>query len=109
MSVGAASARAVSAAKSASARIGVRTEVATLRTGRSCASRRYRWGIAALSWISLAGALAALLALDLFFAHRSAATLRAAPGHGADTDEVLLEAGLTWDDLLRLKVAGAIT
>jgi crotonobetainyl-CoA:carnitine CoA-transferase CaiB-like acyl-CoA transferase len=37
------------------------------------------------------------------------ATLRAAPGHGADTDEVLLEAGLTWDDLLRLKVAGAIT
>ncbi len=38
-----------------------------------------------------------------------AATLRAAPGHGADTDEVLLEAGLTWDDLLRLKVAGAIT
>ena len=37
------------------------------------------------------------------------ATLRAAPGHGADTDEVLLEAGFTWDDLLRLKVAGAIT
>jgi crotonobetainyl-CoA:carnitine CoA-transferase CaiB-like acyl-CoA transferase len=37
------------------------------------------------------------------------ATLRAAPGHGADTDEVLLEAGLTWDDLLRLKVSGAIT
>ncbi len=39
----------------------------------------------------------------------TAATLRAAPGHGADTDEVLLGAGLTWDDLLRLKVAGAIT
>jgi crotonobetainyl-CoA:carnitine CoA-transferase CaiB-like acyl-CoA transferase len=38
-----------------------------------------------------------------------AATLRAAPGHGENTDEVLLEAGLTWDDLLRLKVAGAIT
>jgi crotonobetainyl-CoA:carnitine CoA-transferase CaiB-like acyl-CoA transferase len=38
-----------------------------------------------------------------------AAVLRAAPGHGADTDEVLLEAGLTWDDLMRLKVAGAIT
>lgn len=38
-----------------------------------------------------------------------APTLGAAPGHGADTDEVLLEAGLTWDDLLRLKVAGAIT
>ena len=38
-----------------------------------------------------------------------AATLRAAPGHGAHTDEVLLEAGLTWDDLLRLKVSGAIT
>ena len=37
------------------------------------------------------------------------APLRAAPGHGADTDEVLLEAGLSWDDLLRLKVAGAIT
>ncbi len=37
------------------------------------------------------------------------ARLRAAPGHGADTDEVLLAAGLTWDDLLRLKVAGAIT
>jgi crotonobetainyl-CoA:carnitine CoA-transferase CaiB-like acyl-CoA transferase len=38
-----------------------------------------------------------------------AVTLRAAPGHGADTDEVLLEAGLSWDDLIRLKVAGAIT
>src|SRR5205085_11872626 len=38
-----------------------------------------------------------------------AAMLRAAPGHGADTDEVLLEAGLSWDDLLRLKVAGAVT
>jgi crotonobetainyl-CoA:carnitine CoA-transferase CaiB-like acyl-CoA transferase len=38
-----------------------------------------------------------------------AATLRAAPGHGTDTDEVLLEAGLSWDDLIRLKVAGAIT
>ena len=37
------------------------------------------------------------------------ATLGAAPGHGTDTDEVLLEAGLTWDDLIRLKVAGAIT
>jgi crotonobetainyl-CoA:carnitine CoA-transferase CaiB-like acyl-CoA transferase len=38
-----------------------------------------------------------------------AAVLRAAPGHGADTDEVLLEAGLTPDDLVRLKVAGAIS
>jgi crotonobetainyl-CoA:carnitine CoA-transferase CaiB-like acyl-CoA transferase len=38
-----------------------------------------------------------------------AATLGAAPGHGTETDEVLLEAGLTWDDLIRLKVAGAIT
>ena len=38
-----------------------------------------------------------------------AAALRAAPGHGENTDEVLLEAGLTGDDLLRLKVAGAIT
>ena len=37
------------------------------------------------------------------------AALRAAPGHGADTDEVLLEAGLSWDDLIALKVAGAIT
>jgi crotonobetainyl-CoA:carnitine CoA-transferase CaiB-like acyl-CoA transferase len=38
-----------------------------------------------------------------------AATLGAAPGHGTDTDEVLLEAGLSWDDLIRLKVTGAIT
>jgi crotonobetainyl-CoA:carnitine CoA-transferase CaiB-like acyl-CoA transferase len=38
-----------------------------------------------------------------------AATLGTAPGHGTDTDEVLLEAGLSWDDLIRLKVAGAIT
>ena len=38
-----------------------------------------------------------------------AAALRAAPGHAADTDEVLLEAGLTGDDLVRLKVAGAIS
>jgi crotonobetainyl-CoA:carnitine CoA-transferase CaiB-like acyl-CoA transferase len=37
------------------------------------------------------------------------AVLGAAPGHGTDTDEVLLQAGLTWDDLIRLKVAGAIT
>jgi crotonobetainyl-CoA:carnitine CoA-transferase CaiB-like acyl-CoA transferase len=37
------------------------------------------------------------------------ATLGAAPGHATDTDEVLLQAGLTWDDLIRLKVAGAIT
>lgn len=38
-----------------------------------------------------------------------ATTLGAAPGHGTDTDEVLLASGLTWDDLMRLKVAGAIT
>jgi hypothetical protein len=37
------------------------------------------------------------------------ATLGAAPGHATDTDEVLLQTGLTWDDLIRLKVAGAIT
>jgi len=36
------------------------------------------------------------------------AALRAAPGHAADTDEVLLAAGLSGDDLARLKVAGAI-
>jgi len=38
-----------------------------------------------------------------------AAPLRAAPGPGADTDEVLLAAGLTPDDLVRLKVAGAVS
>jgi crotonobetainyl-CoA:carnitine CoA-transferase CaiB-like acyl-CoA transferase len=37
------------------------------------------------------------------------AALRAAPGHGTETDEILVEAGLTWDDLIRLKVSGAIT
>lgn len=39
----------------------------------------------------------------------TAATLGPAPGHGADTDEVLLEAGLSSDDLVRLRMAGAIT
>ena len=39
----------------------------------------------------------------------TAATLTPAPAHGADTDEVLLEAGLAWDDLLALKVQGAIS
>ncbi len=34
--------------------------------------------------------------------------LRAAPTHGEHTDEVLLEAGYTEDDLLRMKVASAI-
>ncbi len=38
----------------------------------------------------------------------TAATLTPAPAHGADTDEVLLEAGLDWDDVLALKVSGAI-
>jgi crotonobetainyl-CoA:carnitine CoA-transferase CaiB-like acyl-CoA transferase len=37
------------------------------------------------------------------------AALRAAPGHGTETDEILVEAGLTWDDIIRLKVSGAIT
>ncbi|HEY4408301.1 MAG TPA: CoA transferase [Acidimicrobiia bacterium] len=37
------------------------------------------------------------------------AALRPAPGQGADTDGFLLEAGLTPDDLVRLKVAGAIS
>ena len=39
----------------------------------------------------------------------TAATLTPAPGHGADTDEVLLEAGLAWDDVLALKVQGVIS
>ncbi|HVW32925.1 MAG TPA: CoA transferase [Acidimicrobiia bacterium] len=37
------------------------------------------------------------------------AALGRAPGHGEHTDEVLLEAGLSWDDLIELKVNGAIT
>lgn len=36
------------------------------------------------------------------------ASLERAPAHAADTDEVLLEAGLTGDDLIRLKEQGAI-
>jgi crotonobetainyl-CoA:carnitine CoA-transferase CaiB-like acyl-CoA transferase len=34
--------------------------------------------------------------------------LRAAPGHGADTDEVLLELGLDYDEILRCKLSGAV-
>ena len=32
-----------------------------------------------------------------------------APEHGADTDAVLLDAGLTWEELLQLKEVGAIS
>jgi crotonobetainyl-CoA:carnitine CoA-transferase CaiB-like acyl-CoA transferase len=39
----------------------------------------------------------------------TAATLTPAPAHGADTDEVLLEAGLDWDDVVALKVQGVIS
>jgi hypothetical protein len=60
--------------------MGVRTRDATLRARRSFAHRRYGCCIAPLTWISLIGALGALLAIDLFFAHRSAASLRAAAG-----------------------------
>ena len=35
--------------------------------------------------------------------------LRPAPDHGADTEAVLLDVGLTWDELLRLKEVGAIS
>jgi len=34
--------------------------------------------------------------------------LRPAPEHGEHTDEVLLELGCTWDELIELKLAGAI-
>ncbi|HKP44066.1 CoA transferase [Mycobacterium sp.] len=36
------------------------------------------------------------------------ATLRAAPAHAADTDGVLTAAGLSWEEIVGLKVAGAI-
>jgi len=35
--------------------------------------------------------------------------LRPAPGHGEHTDEVLLDLGYTWDELIELKVAGTVT
>lgn len=38
-----------------------------------------------------------------------APTLGPAPGHGTDTDDVLAEAGLSWDDIVALKVQGAIS
>ena len=34
--------------------------------------------------------------------------LRPAPEHGAHTEEVLLELGLDWDEIIRLKTAGAV-
>ncbi len=34
--------------------------------------------------------------------------LRAAPGHGEHTDEILLELGLDWDDIVAHKVSGAV-
>jgi crotonobetainyl-CoA:carnitine CoA-transferase CaiB-like acyl-CoA transferase len=35
--------------------------------------------------------------------------LRPAPDHAAHTDEVLLELGIDWDEIVRLKVAGAVS
>jgi len=35
--------------------------------------------------------------------------LRPAPSHGEHTDEVLLDLGYTWDELIELKVAGTVT
>ena len=37
-----------------------------------------------------------------------APTLTPAPGHGEHTEEVLLALGKTWDEILELKVSGAI-
>jgi hypothetical protein len=34
---------------------------------------------------------------------------RPAPGHAEHTDDVLLELGLDWDDLIALKQTGAIS
>jgi crotonobetainyl-CoA:carnitine CoA-transferase CaiB-like acyl-CoA transferase len=36
-------------------------------------------------------------------------SLRPAPEHGEHTDEVLLDLGYTWDELVEHKVAGTIT
>ena len=38
----------------------------------------------------------------------TAPPLRPAPEHGAHTEEVLLELGLDWDEIIRLKTAGAV-
>jgi crotonobetainyl-CoA:carnitine CoA-transferase CaiB-like acyl-CoA transferase len=37
-----------------------------------------------------------------------APTLRPAPEHGAHTEEVLLELGFDWDEIIRLKTSGAV-
>jgi crotonobetainyl-CoA:carnitine CoA-transferase CaiB-like acyl-CoA transferase len=38
----------------------------------------------------------------------TAPALRPAPEHGAHTEEVLLELGLDWDEIIRLKTVGAV-
>ena len=35
-------------------------------------------------------------------------SVRAAPGHGEHTDEVLLELGLSYDEILERKAEGAV-
>jgi crotonobetainyl-CoA:carnitine CoA-transferase CaiB-like acyl-CoA transferase len=54
------------------------------------------------------GAVLPLIAAPAQF-DQEAAGLRPAPEHAADTDTVLLASGLTWDELMELKISGAIS
>jgi len=49
-----------------------------------------------------------LVAAPVQFDEQAVPELRPCPGHGEHTEEVLLELGLDWDEIIERKVSGAV-